>query len=85
MYKKLLPGTLCAAVAFGAAGFAQAEGLTLKGPAKIAMVYISPRNDGGFRHSMRRGSSLKRIWTQKSSSWKACPKTLQPLRPLLIV
>ncbi|KPY80079.1 Bmp family protein, partial [Pseudomonas syringae pv. spinaceae] len=48
MYKKLLPGTLCAAVAFGAAGFAQAEGLTLNGPAKIAMVYISPRNDGGW-------------------------------------
>ncbi|MGN2414329.1 BMP family ABC transporter substrate-binding protein [Pseudomonas syringae] len=48
MYKKLLPGTLCAAVAFGTVSLAQAEGLTLKGPAKIAMVYISPRNDGGW-------------------------------------
>ena len=48
MYKKLLPGTLCAAVAFGMGSLAQAEGLTLKGPAKIAMVYISPRNDGGW-------------------------------------
>lgn len=48
MYKKLLPGTLCAAVALGAVGLAQAEGLTLEGKPKIAMVYISPRNDGGW-------------------------------------
>lgn len=48
MYKKLLPGTLCAAVALGAVSLAQAEGLTLEGKPKIAMVYISPRNDGGW-------------------------------------
>jgi len=46
--------TLCAAVALGLAttvGVASAqesEGLTLDKPAKIAMLYISPRNDGGW-------------------------------------
>jgi len=45
--------TLCAAVALGlattvgAAAAQEGQGLTLDKPAKIAMLYISPRNDGG--------------------------------------
>ncbi len=46
--------TLCAAVALGlattvgAAAAQEGQGLTLDKPAKIAMLYISPRNDGGW-------------------------------------
>jgi basic membrane protein A len=48
MLNRFLTRTLGAAVLLGLANGASAEGLTLDKPAKIAMVYISPRNDGGW-------------------------------------
>ena len=48
--KKLIAGAVCALAACGLPTLAAAEegGFTLTGPAKIAMLYISPRNDGGW-------------------------------------
>mgnify|MGYP003409149718 CR=1 FL=1 len=48
MLNRFLKHSLAAAVLLGLAHGASAEGLTLEKPAKIAMVYISPRNDGGW-------------------------------------
>ncbi|MCI8213015.1 hypothetical protein AUC61_26110 [Pseudomonas sp. S25] len=48
MLNRFLKQTLGAAILLGLANGASAEGLTLEKPAKIAMVYISPRNDGGW-------------------------------------
>ena len=63
MIKKLLPGILLAASACGTGTAAYAEGLTLKGPAKIAMVYISPRNDGGWTQAFEEA----RVKVEKSN------------------
>ena len=48
--KKLIAGAVCALATCGLPTLAAAEegGFTLTGPAKIAMLYISPRNDGGW-------------------------------------
>ena len=53
MLNGFLKGRLAVAISAGSVaamlcGSAMAEGLTLEKPAKIAMVYISPRNDGGW-------------------------------------
>ncbi len=81
MYKKLLPGTLCAAVALGAVSLAQAEGLTLEGKPKIAMVYISPRNDGGWTQAFDEARvKLEKDLDTKIQYVESVPRTPRPLR-----
>jgi basic membrane lipoprotein Med (substrate-binding protein (PBP1-ABC) superfamily) len=48
MLNGFLKSAVAVAIGLGVASGAMAEGLTLEKPAKIAMVYISPRNDGGW-------------------------------------
>ena len=48
MRKLVLSACFALAGFFGLANTANAEGITLDGPPKIAMLYISPTNDGGW-------------------------------------
>ncbi|MDO6443122.1 MULTISPECIES: BMP family ABC transporter substrate-binding protein [unclassified Marinobacter] len=48
MKKLLLSAGFALASFFGLTNVANAEGLTLDGPPKVAMIYISPTNDGGW-------------------------------------
>lgn len=48
MRKLVLSACFALVSFFGLANSATAEGLTLDGPPKIAMLYISPTNDGGW-------------------------------------
>ncbi|MBC7191818.1 BMP family ABC transporter substrate-binding protein [Marinobacter sp.] len=48
MRNLVLSACLALASFFGLANTAAAEGLTLDGPPKVAMLYISPTNDGGW-------------------------------------
>ena len=84
MYKKVLPGTLCAAVALGMGSLAQAEGLTLKGPAKIAMVYISPRNDGGWTQAFDEARvKLEKELDQKIQFVESVPENAAAITPVV--
>jgi len=84
MFKNLLPGTVCAAVLLGAAAQAQAEGLTLKGPAKIAMVYISPRNDGGWTQAFDEARvKLEKELDQKIQYVESVPENAAAITPVV--
>lgn len=85
MFRNVLQGTLCAAALFvGAVGSAQAEGLTLKGPAKIAMVYISPRNDGGWTQAFDEArQKLESELDQKIQFVESVPENAAAITPVV--
>jgi len=80
--------TLCAAVALGLAttvGVASAqesEGLTLDKPAKIAMLYISPRNDGGWTQAFDEArQKLETELDTKIQYVESVPENASSIRP----
>lgn len=82
--KKMLTGTLCAVAACGLVNTAVAadEGLTLKGPAKIAMLYISPRNDGGWTQAFDEARiRLEEELDHKIQYVESVPETASAIRP----
>ncbi len=88
MFRTVLQGTLCAAMVLGgAAGQAQAQdaqGLTLKGPAKIAMVYISPRNDGGWTQAFDESRlKLEKELDQKIQFVESVPENAAAITPVV--
>lgn len=83
---KQMKRTLCAAVAFGLAttlGVASAqEGLTLDKPAKIAMLYISPRNDGGWTQAFDEArQKLEAELDTKIQYVESVPENASSIRP----
>lgn len=84
MIKTLLPGILLAASACGTGTAAYAEGLTLKGPAKIAMVYISPRNDGGWTQAFDEARiKLEKSLDQKIQYVESVPENAAAITPVV--
>ncbi len=82
--KKLLTGTVCALAACGLMNTASAEedGFTLKGPAKIAMLYISPRNDGGWTQAFDEARMrLEEDIDQKIQYVESVPETASAIKP----
>lgn len=83
--KKLLTGTLCAMAACGLMASASAQeeaGFTLKDPAKIAMLYISPRNDGGWTQAFDEARiRLESELDQKIQYVESVPETASAIRP----
>ena len=88
MLNKFMKRTLCAAVALGltgAAGLASAQegqGLTLDKPAKIAMLYISPRNDGGWTQAFDEArQKLETELDTKIQYVESVPENASSIRP----
>lgn len=85
---KQMKRTLCAAVALGLAttvGVAAAQegqGLTLDKPAKIAMLYISPRNDGGWTQAFDEArQKLESELDTKIQYVESVPENASSIRP----
>lgn len=85
MFKNVLQGTLCAAALLcSVVGSAQAQGLTLKEPAKIAMVYISPRNDGGWTQAFDEArQKLETELNQKIQFVESVPENAAAITPVV--
>ena len=82
--KKLLTSTLCALAVCGLMNSAVAadDGFTLKEPAKIAMLYISPRNDGGWTQAFDEARiRLEQELDQKIQYVESVPETASAIRP----
>ena len=85
MFRNVLQGSLyAAAVWVSAVGQAQAEGLTLKAPPKIAMVYISPRNDGGWTQAFDEArQKLETELDQKIQFVESVPENAAAITPVV--
>jgi basic membrane protein A len=84
MFKNIFPATLCAAALLGTVQPTHAEGLTLKGPAKIAMVYISPRNDGGWTQAFDEARiKLEKELDQKIQFVESVPENAAAITPVV--
>ena len=82
--KKLIAGAVCALAACGLPTLAAAEegGFTLTGPAKIAMLYISPRNDGGWTQAFDEARQrLEGEIGQKIQYVESVPETASAIKP----
>lgn len=80
--------TLCAAMALGltttvgAAAAQEGQGLTLDKPAKIAMLYISPRNDGGWTQAFDEArQKLETELDTKIQYVESVPENASSIRP----
>ena len=85
MFRNVLQGTLyTAALVAATVAQAQAEGLTLKAPAKIAMVYISPRNDGGWTQAFDEArQKLETELGQKIQFVESVPENAAAITPVV--
>ena len=82
--KKLIAGAVCALATCGLPTLAAAEegGFTLTGPAKIAMLYISPRNDGGWTQAFDEARQrLEGEIGQKIQYVESVPETASAIKP----
>ena len=84
MLNGFIKGALAAAVALGLTQPAQAEGLTLEKPAKIAMVYISPRNDGGWTQAFDEARvKLEKTLDTKIQYVESVPENAAAITPVV--
>jgi basic membrane protein A and related proteins len=84
--KTLAAGMLgvCALVGVAQKTYADDEGLTIQGPPKIAMLYISPRNDGGWTQAFDEARQKLEVQLgQKIQFVENVPESASAIRPVV--
>lgn len=82
----LITGAVCTLVLSGLIEpvYAAETGLTLKGPTKIAMLYISPRNDGGWTQAFDEArKKLEGEIGKKIQYVENVPESASAIRPVV--
>ena len=82
MKKMIFSACLALAGFFGLISTVNAEGLTLEGPPKIAMLYISPTNDGGWTQAFDEARQrLEKDLGIKIQYVESVPESASAIRP----
>ncbi len=84
MLNRMLKLTVYTLIGLGVSCGAHAEGLTLDKPAKIAMVYISPRNDGGWTQAFEEARvKLEKSLDTKIQYVESVPENAASITPVV--